>query len=308
MLLLVSSLASLIFVCLTAPELKPDVPTVTVMEGSDAVLTCSPNPLKNLHKEVFDWNWRMNETADHKKEVFMYRDGDYDGNTLDGQDQQFKGRVSHFPDQLINGNASILIRNTQIEDTGLYTCIFPFLQDQRVSMRLVVGVAHKPYVSICGVLDSGVRLKCEVEGASPKPELQWLDSDGVVLPAEHPEVSQTGRLFDVTLQTTVNSTNTFYCVVKQENFLHQIKRNITVPEKMFQKTSREVEPGSCSSGTILGIFFIGALIGAFLLAVGQALLVATNRMTVSFNKGRHQPAESPSAQPLNGKQNGQTGP
>ncbi|XP_022076615.2 butyrophilin-like protein 2 isoform X2 [Acanthochromis polyacanthus] len=304
---LFSMLALLLVVSLTAASSlhKSDVPTVTVTEGSDVLLRCSPNPLKNLRKELFDW--KMGETTDHKKDVFMYRDGDYDGNTLDGQHEQFRGRVSHFPDQLINGNASILIRNTQIEDTGLYTCIFPFLQDQRVSMRLVVGVAHKPYVSICGVSDSGVQLKCEAKGASPKPELQWLDSDGVVLPAEHPEVSQTGRLFDVTLQTTVNSTNTFYCVVKQENFHHQIKRNITVPEKLFQKTCREVDHGSFSSGVALGIF-IGALIGAFLLAVGQALLVATNRMTVSLNKGRHQPAESPTAQPLNGKLNGQTDP
>uniref|UniRef100_A0AAQ5YV24 Ig-like domain-containing protein n=1 Tax=Amphiprion ocellaris TaxID=80972 RepID=A0AAQ5YV24_AMPOC len=106
---------------------------------------------------------------------------DYDGNGHSSQHEQFRGRVSHFPDQLIDGNASIIIRNTKIEDTGIYTCIFPEFQDQRVSMRLVVGVAHEPYVSISDISESGVRLKCEAKGAFPEPKLQWLDSDGVVL-------------------------------------------------------------------------------------------------------------------------------
>lgn len=292
---------------------EPDVPTVAVTEGSDALLRCSPNPLENLNEELFDWT--MGEMIDHKKDVFMYDRGSYDSHGHSRQHEQFRGRVSHFPDQLINGNASIIIRNIKIEDTGLYTCIFPYLQDQRISMRLIVdptfrdrsgnipGVVHKPCVSICNVSESGVQLKCEVKGVFPKPELQWLDSDGVILPAEDPEVSERGRLFDVSLQTTVNSTNTnrFRCVVKQEDFHHQIERSITVPEKLFEKPCREVDPGSCSGQMVLGIF-----IGALLLSGGLALLVATKCITVSLNKRRRQPPESPEDQKLNEKQNGQT--
>ncbi|XP_008292638.1 V-set domain-containing T-cell activation inhibitor 1-like isoform X2 [Stegastes partitus] len=265
----------------------PDDTIVAVTEGSDAILGCSLDPPKSLDQDLFDWI--KDEKTDVKKEVFMYSNGSHDNNGLSGQDKQFQGRVSHFPDQLINGNASIIIRNTTIEDAGDYTCLFllPQGQEQKCNIKLVVGVAHKPYVSVCNVSESGVQLKCEVEGAFPQPEVQWLDSDGTVLSAEDPEVVERGGRFDITLQTTVIATdgNCFRCVVKQQHFHHEIGYNITVPEKLFEKTPREVDPGSCSGRMVL-VAFIGVFLGGLLLAAGLALLVATNRMTVRLNAGR----------------------
>uniref|UniRef100_A0A8C9Y4P4 Immunoglobulin-like beta-sandwich domain-containing protein n=1 Tax=Sander lucioperca TaxID=283035 RepID=A0A8C9Y4P4_SANLU len=61
-------------------------------------------------------------------EVFLYDGGSHYNNGLDGQSEEFKGRVSHFPDELKDGNASIIIRNTTLVDSGDYTCYFPNLQ------------------------------------------------------------------------------------------------------------------------------------------------------------------------------------
>jgi len=106
---------------------------VVVKEDSDVVLPCSLSTQENLVDKLFDWR----KDGQKKKEVFMYDAGDHSNN---GQDKQFKGRVSHFADQLKNGNASIKIRNTQISDSGIYTCDFPRLRPpQTFHIKLVVG-------------------------------------------------------------------------------------------------------------------------------------------------------------------------
>uniref|UniRef100_A0A669BSS5 Ig-like domain-containing protein n=1 Tax=Oreochromis niloticus TaxID=8128 RepID=A0A669BSS5_ORENI len=105
-----------------------------VSEGSDAFLPC--NVSTSLIQELFDWRRRNDQGT---QEVFMYDGGLHYNNGLPGQDKQFKGRVSHFPQQLQFGNASIVIRNTTISDSGNYTCDFPNLKPEQIfSIKLVV--------------------------------------------------------------------------------------------------------------------------------------------------------------------------
>lgn len=68
----------------------------------------------------------------------MYNGGLHYNNNLKGQDKQFKGRVSHFQQQVQFGNASIVIRNTTISDNGNYTCDFPHLTEKTINIKLVV--------------------------------------------------------------------------------------------------------------------------------------------------------------------------
>lgn len=67
----------------------------------------------------------------------MYDGGLHYNNGLKDQDEQFKGRVSHFQQQLQFGNASIIIRNATISDNGNYTCDFPRLTET-INIKLVV--------------------------------------------------------------------------------------------------------------------------------------------------------------------------
>ncbi|XP_026176504.1 CD276 antigen-like [Mastacembelus armatus] len=107
--------------------------TVKVKEGHDAILPCSLSPRESIVQKCFYW------TKDGQKEVFLYDAGVHYNNGLTGQDEQFKGRVFHFPDQLQSGNASVVIRNTKMTDSGNYTCDFPRLQPKRQGLiKLIV--------------------------------------------------------------------------------------------------------------------------------------------------------------------------
>ena len=114
----------------------PGSEVIRVLEGSDVILPCSRK--ESVVDKVFAWR-----KDGERRRVFMYdgpRRGRHYNNGLPGQNDQFIGRVSHFPQQLKFGNASIRIMNTKITDTGDYTCDFPQLHGGLTfNMTLVVG-------------------------------------------------------------------------------------------------------------------------------------------------------------------------
>ena len=81
------------------------------------------------------------------------------------------------------------------------------------------------------VTGDGVLLECLVPGAYPKPQVEWQTSNGSVVRAEEPQVSQRGHRFDVRLLATVKktTTNMYRCVVKQDGFGHVIDNELFVP-------------------------------------------------------------------------------
>ncbi|XP_026163057.1 butyrophilin-like protein 1 isoform X3 [Mastacembelus armatus] len=201
----------------------PDVIKMVVKEGDDAILSCSLSPRENIVQKLFDWK------RDGQKEVFLYDAGVHYNNGRTGQDEQFRGRVSHFPDQLQFGDASIVIRNTKVTDSGNYTCDFPRPQPiRRGLIELVVGAAPEPSVTILEQTNDGVLLQCVVKGASPKPQLQWQDSGGNMVPAKDPQVTDRGGSYDIILQTTVTKTDHYRCVATQEEINHQVHAEIHV--------------------------------------------------------------------------------
>ncbi|XP_018545950.1 butyrophilin-like protein 1 isoform X4 [Lates calcarifer] len=185
---------------------------IGVTEGSDVTLPCSLSSRESIELKRFEWR------KDGQKDVFLFDGG---SRFTSGQDPQFKGRVSHFKDELKNGNASITIRDTKLTDSGNYTCDFPGRQETS-HIQLVVGAAPKPFIRILGETKDGELVQCEVSGASPKPLVQWKDSSGNILPAKDPQVSERGGRYDITLQTTVTETGNYTCVSTQEEINHQI--------------------------------------------------------------------------------------
>ncbi|XP_062266383.1 leucine-rich repeats and immunoglobulin-like domains protein 3 [Platichthys flesus] len=193
-----------------------------VKEGDDVTLPCSISS-KNIRQVLFDWK------KDKRQEVFMYDKGKVYDKGDNRQDEQFRGRVFHFPEHLDVGNASIVIRATKLTDSGDYTCLFPLLLPDIIqsNIELVVGAAPKPSVTILDGPPDWARLRCEVLGASPKPDVQWQNRAGDIVPAEEPQVSEReGGRYDIILQTTVNKTNNYRCVSTQEEINHQIYTEI----------------------------------------------------------------------------------
>ena len=110
---------------------------VVVNEGDDAILPCSFSS-RDIRLELFDW--KKDKDKKNMKEVFMYDKGKVYDKGDNRQDEQFRGRVFHFPEHLDVGNASIVIRATKLTDSGNYTCLFPLLvPERRSNIELVVG-------------------------------------------------------------------------------------------------------------------------------------------------------------------------
>ncbi|KAM3622410.1 uncharacterized protein V6R79_024576 [Siganus canaliculatus] len=194
---------------------------VQVDEGSDVVLLCSLGQT-DLNYQLFDWK------KDDQQEVFMYDAGIHYNNGQGGQDPQFKGRVSHFHHELKHGNASIKIRNTKVQDSGDYSCIFPRLQHQIFHIKLVVGASPRPFVTSVNYTKDWSLLQCEVLAASPKPTVEWRDSSGNVVPAKEPQVTERGGSYDIILQTTVTKTDRYRCVSTQDEIKHQVYADIHI--------------------------------------------------------------------------------
>ncbi|XP_069387467.1 butyrophilin-like protein 1 isoform X2 [Paralichthys olivaceus] len=202
----------------------PCADPVIVKEGDDVMLPCSFSS-SSIRRELFDWE-------KDKKDVFKYHSGDINPSH---QGETFRGRVSHFPEQLDVGNASIVIRDTKVTDSGTYTCAFPLLQPARESNIVLVvdpilkdrsdanipGAASKPSVTNLNQTQNWAQLQCEVHGASPKPVVQWQNRAGDIVPAKEPQVSERGGRYDIILQTTVTKTDYYRCVSTQEEIKHQ---------------------------------------------------------------------------------------
>ncbi|XP_078105568.1 CD276 antigen homolog isoform X2 [Sander vitreus] len=194
---------------------------VVVKEGSDVMLPCSLSTKENMESKLFDWKKVAQKDAG-EKEVFLYDAGSHYNNGRGGQSEQFKGRISHFQDELKHANASIIIRNTKISDSGNYTCYFPRLRPpQTFYIELIVAASPEPYIRTLNATADWALLQCEVRRATPKPKLEWKDSAGNTLPAEERHTSERGGSYYITLITTVTETDNYSCVVTQEEVSHQ---------------------------------------------------------------------------------------
>ncbi|XP_035857805.1 butyrophilin subfamily 2 member A2-like [Sander lucioperca] len=250
---------------------------------------CSNRRTKeNIESKLFDWR-KVAQKDDGEKEVFLYDSGIHYNNGLDGQSEEFKGRVSHFQDALKHGNASIIIRNTKISDNGGYTCYFPRLQSpQKLNIKLVVDPilkdrrgenirAPKPSVTIRKTED-GVLLQCKVHG-TPKPKVEWQDIAGTILTAEELQVSEREGRFYITLTAAVTRAHFYRCVATQKTIKHQISTWIYV--KVYS-SGPQTHPSGLSTGVIVGLVLLLLLL--LLAAAVLAVLVYKGDITLNCNK------------------------
>ncbi|KAM6946707.1 butyrophilin subfamily 3 member A2-like [Lycodopsis pacificus] len=264
---------------------------VLVKEGSDAILPCSLDTKQNITAAFFDWTKAAAEKDERQKEVFFYNAGVHYNNGKAGQSAQFRGRVSHFQDQLKDGNASVIITNTKKTDGGNYTCAFPLLQPPRTfSIQLVVELLFqdrsggssvatpKPFVTTLDAAEDWARLECEVRGASPKPDVEWQDGDGNKLPAEEAQVSERGGSYDITLNINVTTTGRYRCVVEQEDIKHRVSSDV------FVHVSEKV----CEDSSPIGWLALGVALGVAIVLAVQAVLEFVKWIIIRRkNTGRH---------------------
>uniref|UniRef100_A0A669E4Y6 Selection and upkeep of intraepithelial T-cells protein 3-like n=1 Tax=Oreochromis niloticus TaxID=8128 RepID=A0A669E4Y6_ORENI len=211
------------------------VTRVTVKEDDGVILPCSLSTNENIESMLFDWK---KEGTVPQKNVFLYDDGKYYNNGLLGQDEEFKDRVSHFPEELKHGNASIRIKKTRLEDNGTYLCKFPNLKPEirtfhiqlvvEPILKVRVNGAAQPSVTILNQTDDWALLQCDVQSGSPRPTVEWWDSNNQIIPSEKPQVSKIGDRFYITVSTTVKKDDNYRCVATQKDIWHQSQKKIYI--------------------------------------------------------------------------------
>ncbi|XP_055088550.1 uncharacterized protein LOC117390061 isoform X2 [Periophthalmus magnuspinnatus] len=93
----------------------PTTETKEVCSGRDVVLSCSAPPDTDLNDVILEWTRSDLE----KKDVFMFRDRKP---YLYYQHHQFKGRIEVKDPSFKSGDLSIILKNTTLQDSGLYRC------------------------------------------------------------------------------------------------------------------------------------------------------------------------------------------
>ncbi|XP_034146643.1 butyrophilin subfamily 1 member A1-like [Esox lucius] len=244
---------------------------VVAIVGDDVILPCSlRTTIRTVGAVDESVEWQRPDL--HPKEVHFYRSReDYN----DDQNNNYRGRTSLFYEEMKNGNISLKLTGVKLSDAGNYTCFVPTLKslDQKDSVQLVV--ASKPQVTIVGVEDLGVVLKCEAGGLMYRPEMTWLDSDGNILPdgPTETETDSEGHYTvrrHVTIQKTDN--NTFTCRVQQQKINRKMETEIHVPDRMFPEPCQSWWRAWGFGGLTWGLFVLIVVVVVLYILNRKALL------------------------------------
>uniref|UniRef100_A0A3B5L7P5 Ig-like domain-containing protein n=1 Tax=Xiphophorus couchianus TaxID=32473 RepID=A0A3B5L7P5_9TELE len=146
----------------------------------------------------------------------------YDNQDQQGvQNQNFRGRTSLFQDQISRGNASLLLREVQLQDQGRYNCFISTVKGHEES---IIRLSVDGMISTIRIHQDGNRITCSSEGIYPPPELTWS--------TEPP--SNTG----LQNRTTVHQTEEkLYDITDQQIQTYSRKGNQLIPISDFQHQS-----------------------------------------------------------------------
>ncbi|KAJ8013105.1 hypothetical protein DPEC_G00049830 [Dallia pectoralis] len=141
--------------------------------GEDVLLSCkfltSTSQMEFTSRVSITW----------KKEGLSQVVYEYDKGTvqLTGQDPQFKNKTLLQSDAIGSGNASLLLRNVNLSDNGVYQCS---VSDSRgsgtVNVNLRVAAYSAPTLELINTTLTAV-----ADRWFPKPNVTWLNANNTVL-------------------------------------------------------------------------------------------------------------------------------
>uniref|UniRef100_A0A673CI30 Ig-like domain-containing protein n=1 Tax=Sphaeramia orbicularis TaxID=375764 RepID=A0A673CI30_9TELE len=158
---------------------------------------------------------------------------------LSQQDVHFKGRTSLFGDTVSGGNASLQLREVEVQDEGRYKCYTRIGEDTKDSFISLKVDAPVDKVDIDEVEN---RIFCSSEGIYPKPELTWsISPSSTETEQNKPTVLQNDqKLYTISsyLMPLDNITDVKYsCNISTQN---SWRRATLVTSDYFNRTDTEI--------------------------------------------------------------------
>uniref|UniRef100_A0A8C8RIC7 Butyrophilin subfamily 1 member A1-like n=1 Tax=Pelusios castaneus TaxID=367368 RepID=A0A8C8RIC7_9SAUR len=160
----------------------PDHP-IPASVGGEVVLPCHLSPRMSAEKMEVRWFRSLFSPVVH-----LYQNGQ---DQYGDQILEYRGRTELLKDDIANGSVSLGIRNIRPSDDGQYKCFFQsrgFYEEALLELQ-VAALGSSPAISVEGHEDGGIQVVCRSSGWYPKPEVEWRDLEGQVLPSASEKIS-----------------------------------------------------------------------------------------------------------------------
>ncbi|XP_017894575.1 PREDICTED: butyrophilin-like protein 2 [Capra hircus] len=155
---------------------------ILVRVGEDIQLTCSLAPRTDARSMEVRW------VRSHRHPA-VYTDG---ARVAGEQMAEYRGRTVLLSDAISEGRLTLQINDARTSDDGKYRCLFEkdgVYQEADLDLK-IIGLGSSPQISVEGLKDGEVKLKCTSEGWFPRPHVQWRDMEGNPIPSFSQDLTQ----------------------------------------------------------------------------------------------------------------------
>uniref|UniRef100_A0A8C8SBH9 Butyrophilin subfamily 1 member A1 n=1 Tax=Pelusios castaneus TaxID=367368 RepID=A0A8C8SBH9_9SAUR len=193
----------------------PEHPIPASLRG-EAILSCHLFPRMSAENMEVRWIRSQLSTVVH-----LYKNGkDQDGE----QGLEYRGRTELLKDDIANGRVSLRIRDIRPSDDGQYTCVFQsgVSYEEALLELQVAGLGSDPALSMeDGRSGSEIRVVCRSSGWYPKPDVEWRNLQGQLLPSDSKTISEDANgLFQT--KTSIFITKGFWLHFSPHLFLYAL--------------------------------------------------------------------------------------
>ncbi|KAG5265638.1 hypothetical protein AALO_G00244690 [Alosa alosa] len=258
---------SLLFVKAYTYEFKVTVPSSLVVTlGEPVVLPCSFSVGNAWQPEGMVITWQRGLEVVHS----FY----YNRDQLKRQSPHYAKRTHLYHSEMQKGNASLMLENITMDDVGEYVCsVSSQLGSEKKSFPLKVAAPYSEPVLQFSVRSGSVKLLLTAGGGFPAPTLHWLRDHEDLTNSTETDVTQDtlSGLYTVSSSLTLkgNSNATLTFILKNEDLVQEIRRNISLLSEYEEDTSNGSHGFQRQREfillPILFTFFFLAILGLFLL-------------------------------------------